>query len=99
MGNNMQVLELLGSSQFRPQKVRSKSVLTVHYKIPGKVSIASRSDQQMVEIKKLSLEKEQYNVTIPLLSQYVYRKAKITNSYEIALLEGKANIYLNGEFV
>ncbi|BBM84787.1 mucoidy inhibitor MuiA family protein [Candidatus Uabimicrobium amorphum] len=97
--NNMQVLELLGSKQFRPQKMRTKSVLTVHYKIPGKVSIASRSDQQMVEIKKLSLEKEQYNVTIPLLSQYVYRKAKITNSYEIALLEGKANIYLNGEFV
>ncbi|WP_372366665.1 mucoidy inhibitor MuiA family protein [Candidatus Uabimicrobium sp. HlEnr_7] len=97
--NNIQVLELLGSNQFRRQKMRTESVLTVHYSILGKVSIASRSDQQMVEIKNLTLGKEQYNITIPLLSEYVYRKAKITNSYESALLEGKANIYLNSQFV
>lgn len=99
MGNNLQILEFVGSRNMQRKNVRAQSALTVHYKIPGKVSIASRKDQQLVEIKKIQLNQELYNITIPLLSEHIYRRARITNTYEIALLEGKANVYLDGQFV
>ncbi|MBM4041466.1 MAG: DUF4139 domain-containing protein [Planctomycetes bacterium] len=73
--------------------------LSVNYKIPGRVSVASRADQQMVRIAELTLPAKFYNVATPLLTEYVYRQADLVNTSETALLEGSASVYLDGEFV
>jgi len=75
------------------------SGLSVNYKIPARVSVASRSDQQMVRIAELKLPAQFYNLATPLLTEYVYRQADLTNSSNTALLEGTSSVYLDGEFV
>lgn len=75
------------------------SGLSVNYKIPGRVSVASRSDQQMVRIAELKLPAAFYNVATPLLTEYVYRQADVVNNSNTALLEGTSSVYLDGEFV
>ncbi len=75
------------------------SGLSVNYKIPGRVSVASRNDQQMVRIAELKLPATFYNVATPLLTEYVYRQADVVNNSNTALLEGTSSVYLDGEFV
>jgi len=90
------------SGQMRTLQSRIKmrtAGLSVNYKIPGRVSIASRADQQMVQIAELTLPAKSYNVATPLLTEYVYRQADLVNASETALLEGNASVYLDGEFV
>jgi len=74
-------------------------VLAVSYKLGGTMSLASRSDQQLMQIAKLDLPSETYYQAIPLLTSYVYRAADVTNNAEIPLLAGPYNAYVGGEFV
>lgn len=91
----------------KPESVRSisrllrqqASGLSVNYKLEGKVSLASRRDSQMVEIARLALPAKFYYVATPLLSEYVYRYAQVSNSSKTSLLEGRGNVYLDGDFV
>jgi len=75
------------------------SALSVNYKLEGKVSLASRADQQIVRIADLKLPAEFCNVAVPLLTERVYRQAEVTNSADVSLLEGQCSCYLNGDFV
>jgi uncharacterized protein (TIGR02231 family) len=75
------------------------SALSVNYKLPGPVSLASRSDQQIVRIADLTLLAQFSNIAVPLLTECIYRQAEVTNNSNIALLEGCCNSYLNGDFV
>jgi uncharacterized protein (TIGR02231 family) len=90
-----------GDQLRRFQKLVQKraSGLSVNYRIPGPVSVASRSDQQMVRIAEIGLPATFYNVANPLLTEYVYRQADLMNSSRTALLEGTASVYVDGEFV
>ncbi|MFW6161150.1 MAG: mucoidy inhibitor MuiA family protein [Planctomycetota bacterium] len=90
-----------GDQMRRVQKLVQKrtSGLSANYKIDGRVSVASRSDQQMVRIAELALPASFYNVATPLLTEYVYRQADLMNSSDTALLEGTSSVYLDGEFV
>ncbi len=72
---------------------------SISYQIGTTVSLASRSDQQMVRISELSLPTELYHVATPVLSGYVYREAEIRNTGENDLLSGPVTVYLNGRFV
>jgi len=74
-------------------------VLAVSYALGGTMSLASRSDQQLVQIAKLDLPGETYYQAIPLLTSYVYRAADVTNNAEIPLLAGPYSAYVGGEFV
>lgn len=99
---NYQVLEynVKEGPQGAPRVPRAEmSMLSVDYKIPGTVSIASRSDQQIVRIDSLTLPASFVNTAIPLFTEHVYQEAQIENSSEIALLEGQSNVYLDGRFV
>ena len=79
---------------------RSESLgLSANYELPGKTSLSSRSDQQIVRIASLNLPARFSNVAMPLLTQQVYRQAEVVNSSSIALLDGQSSVYLNGEFV
>jgi len=72
---------------------------SVTYALPGRISLASRSDRQMVQIASLELESEFYFVATPLLTNYIYREAQVVNDSDLALLEGPATCYLDGRFV
>ena len=78
---------------------RQGSGLSANYRLDGRVSVSSRSDRQIVRIAALSLPAAFSNVAAPLLTELVYRQAKITNDSKIALLEGQSSMYLDGEFV
>ena len=101
--NQAQSLELTAPSadMYLVRKVLGEASggLSVNYKLEGKVSLASRRESQMVEIKKLTLPSVFYYEAAPLLGEYVYRYAQLTNNSALSLLEGRSNVYLDGDFV
>ncbi|MEX0702190.1 MAG: mucoidy inhibitor MuiA family protein [Planctomycetales bacterium] len=72
---------------------------SLSYPLPGTVSLASRSDQQMVRILQKDFPSKFYHVATPLLTSYVYRQAELTNDSDQDLLAGPVTIYLDGRFV
>lgn len=72
---------------------------SVTYKLPVRLTIPSRNDEQVIEIAKLELQPKFYYKAVPVLTPNVYRLADLTNSTEHVLLPGDATMYLNGDFV
>jgi uncharacterized protein (TIGR02231 family) len=103
ISNDLQELELNVSEANKGvlyDLQRSQSLgLSAEYRLPGKTSVASRSDQQVARIANLILPARFSNVAMPLLTQEVYRQAELTNNSNTALLGGQSSVYLDGEFV
>ena len=72
---------------------------SVSYKIANPVSLASRTDQQMLRILDTQLATAFYHVASPILTSYVYREAELENTGEDVLLAGPVSVYLDGRFV
>ena len=72
---------------------------SVSYALTGTVSLASRSDQQMLRISSVELETRFYHVATPILTTHVYREAELTNTSADVLLAGPVSVYLDGRFV
>jgi len=73
--------------------------LSVTYQLPGRISLESRADRQLVQIDALELKSSFCYVASPVLTSFVYREAEIMNDSQMSLLEGPATVYLDGEFV
>jgi uncharacterized protein (TIGR02231 family) len=101
--NDFQTLELVsGKDIVNTLEAEDVGVTEGHslsYQLEGPVSLASRSDQQMVRILRTDYEGSFYNVATPVLTGYVYREAELTNTGEQDLLEGPIAVYLDGRFV
>jgi hypothetical protein len=72
---------------------------TLNYQLTNAVSLASRSDQQMIRIMESDVKSDFYHVATPLLTSHVYREAELTNTTDQDLLGGQATVYLDGRFV
>ncbi|MBC8869992.1 MAG: mucoidy inhibitor MuiA family protein [Planctomycetes bacterium] len=72
---------------------------SLSYRLAAPVSLASRSDQQMVRILQTNLASTFHHIATPVLTSYVYREAKLTNTSEEDMLGGPITVYLNGSFV
>jgi hypothetical protein len=72
---------------------------SLSYQLPGGVSLASRSDQQMVRILQTDMPSEFYHVAVPVLTSFVYREAELRNASDEDLLAGPMTVYLDGRFV
>lgn len=100
--NEFQSLELLNPKSAL-RVIESEAVgpagPSLAYHIPTPVSLASRSDQQMVRIVQTSLPSTFHHIATPILTSYVYREAEVTNNSEEDLLGGPITVYLNGSFV
>ncbi len=72
---------------------------SVTYKLPTRLTVPSRSDEQVIEIAKIDLAPKFYYKAVPVLTPNVYRLADLTNGTEHVLLPGDATMYLNGDFV
>ncbi len=74
-------------------------VLAVSYALPGSMSLPSRSDRQLVQIKSLKLAGRSFHEAIPLLSSYVYRNFRVRNDGALPLLAGPFSAYIAADFV
>jgi hypothetical protein len=102
LANDFQSLELVGGKeQIKAYHLASEGGdgPSLSYRLPGKVNLASRTDQQMVRILQTGLESRFYNVATPVLTSYVYREAELTNSSQEDWLGGPIAVYLDGRFV
>jgi len=73
--------------------------LAVTYTIPGRTSMPSRSDQQLIQIAALPLKAEFTKVATPVLTDFVYDEAAAVNTSTMVLLAGPITAYLDGAFV
>ncbi len=86
---------------FREQlaEVARNEGVSVTYNLPGRLSLGSRSDQQLVTIAGITAKAEFTLVATPLLTDYVYLQGELLNDSDTVLLPGEASMFRNGEFV
>ena len=79
--------------------IRRTEGVSVMYKLAGRLSLPSRSDQQLVTIATIQSKADFMLLATPLLTDYVYLQAEVHNESDAILLPGPAAMYRNGEFV
>ena len=72
---------------------------TVTHKLTPKISLPSRSDEQIVEVTRFDLTPDYFYKAVPVLTPHVYRLATLTNKSEMVLLPGEATMYVGTDFV
>ena len=101
--NEFQCLELINGkevlSMLAAESAQSDEGPSLSYQLADSVSLASRSDQQMVRIVQSSFQSRFYHVATPVLTSYVYREAELKNDGDQDLLAGPIGVYLDGRFV
>lgn len=90
---------LLQQMRQKSEAIARNEGVSVMYALPGRLTLPSRSDQQLVTIVSQNLPADYTLLASPLLTDYVYHWGHITNSGDTILLPGPASIYRNGEFV
>jgi uncharacterized protein (TIGR02231 family) len=73
--------------------------ISVTYELPGRLTLPSRSDQQLVTIASITAKADFTLIATPLLTDYVYLQADLLNDSRTVLLPGQAGMFRNGEFV
>jgi hypothetical protein len=101
--NDYQVLELIGQKDVLRSLAQESpgggEGPSIDYKLPDRISMASRNDQQIVQVMKADLAGTLYHMATPVLTTYVYREAEIVNTADEDLLGGPISVYLDGRFV
>jgi hypothetical protein len=85
--------------QQRMAVIKRTEGVSVMYKLPGKLALPSRSDQQLLTIAVVRTKAEFTLVATPLLTDYVYLQGEMVNDSDTILLPGPASMYRNNEFV
>jgi hypothetical protein len=106
VADKSQLLDLVSNSKVE-RKSKSEPVavrqgdegVSVTYKIPGRTSMPSRADQQLIQIAQMELPAQVVRTATPTLTQFVYNEAHVKNSGEMVLLGGPTSSYMAGEFV
>lgn len=73
--------------------------MAVEYIIPDTVTLASRNDNQMVQIFSDLLSCSLYYEAVPLLSGYVSRGVESKNTIKQPLLAGRYSAFIEGQYV
>lgn len=73
--------------------------MAVEYRISDTVTLASRDDNQMVQILSKSLSCSLYYEAVPLLAGYVSRGIESKNTINQPLLAGKYSAFVDGQYV
>ncbi len=102
-GNDIQIMELTvdkaALKSLRKIGGHDGAEPSLSYDLPEPVSLASRSDRQMVRITGSPVDAAFYFVATPVLSPHAYREAELLNTTDKDLLGGQVNVYLDGRFV
>ncbi len=73
--------------------------VSISYKLASATSLPSRSDRQLIQIALMPLKGEFYRLGSPVLTSFVYREARLTNTSDQVFLAGPAATFLDGQFV
>ncbi len=89
------------AQQFQQQMAEIARIegVSVTYELPGRLTLPSRSDQQLVSIATIAAKGQFTLIASPLLTDYVYLQADVLNTSETVLLPGPASIFRDGQFV
>ena len=103
--SNTQMIEFEADKRL-VQQLKEKTVairraegVSVMYRLPGRLTLPSKSDQQLVTIASIQCPAAFTFVAAPLLTDYVYLQGDLTNTSDTILLPGPADTFRNGEFV
>ncbi|KAH6893667.1 hypothetical protein BKA70DRAFT_1200978 [Coprinopsis sp. MPI-PUGE-AT-0042] len=77
----------------------TSSSIAASFVVPGKMTIPSDSASHIVAIAEIPAEADLEWVCVPKRDSRVYLKAKVKNNSEYTLLQGPANIYVDGSLV
>lgn len=72
---------------------------TVTYHLKSKLTVPSRTDQQLIEVARIEMAPDYFYKAVPVLTSHVYRLANLTNASEHILLPGEATMYVGSDFV
>jgi len=103
VADQMQVLELLAKDtkdkddDRRVSKVSEGIVVT--YGLKTRTNLPSRADRQLIQIDALAMKSQFYKIAVPVLTNYVYDEATLTNTSKMVLLAGPVASYVGGQFV
>lgn len=73
--------------------------ISVTYDLPGRLTLPSRSDQQLVSIASIIAKADFTLIATPLLTDFVYLQGNLLNDSQTILLPGQASMFRDGEFV
>ena len=103
--SNTQMVEFEADKRL-VQQLKKKAVaikrsegVSVMYTLPGRLTLPSKSDQQLVTIAAIQCPATFTFAAAPLLTDYVYLEGELTNTSDTILLPGVADTFRNGEFV
>lgn len=100
VAGSYQLLELgCPISVLRGESFSDDNGPSLSYSLGNGVSLASRTDQQMVRIMRTAVASQFYHTAAPVLTPHVYREAELKNTSEHDLLAGPMTAYLDGRFV
>jgi uncharacterized protein (TIGR02231 family) len=85
--------------QSEAKRVARTEGVGVSYSLPGKLTMPTRTEQQLVGIAAFEGKADFVMVGAPLLTDYVYLQADVTNDSAVVMLAGPASMYRDGEFV
>lgn len=101
VAEQLQVLELVARDIKKddPFTRNAREGIVVTYALDGRTSLPSRSDRQLIQIAQLPMKSNFYKTAIPVLTNYVYDEAEVTNNSKMVLLAGPLASYMDGQFV
>lgn len=102
VAGELQVLDLTTDAKFdrpRPKVGDSKEGLSITYELAGRTSLPSRADRQLIQIAALDFKGDFYKVATPVLTEFVFEEAQVTNTGSRVLLAGPCSAYVAGQFV
>jgi len=81
------------------KKIMRMEGVSVTYNLSQPVSLASRTDEQILQIATVGVPADFTHIAAPVLTDFVYEEASAKNTSAYVFLPGSYNAYLNGEFV
>ena len=100
VADQVQMLELVTQdSKSDSRTAGSSEGVVVTYDLRSRTSLPSRPDRQLIQIDSLAMKSEFHKVAVPVLTEYVYDQAEMTNTSSTVLLEGAVASYVGGQFV
>lgn len=81
------------------KKIHRNEGIAVTYKVEGAITLPSKSDQQFVNIASVTVGANYTMLATPLLTDYVYLQASMTNTSNTIFLPGGASMFRDGQFI
>lgn len=100
--NDVQTIEIVTGNELLAAVAADTGAMegpSLAYDLEVPVSLASRSDSQMVRISRKDLKAAFYHVATPVLTPFVYREAEMVNTSGYDMLKGPVSVYLENAFV